>query len=150
MKNLKKMPVILLVVLMGVFFASCSKKVSPLASPEATPKQQEKSDQPIAWKQSLFPQLAVGDPINFLNSTTIVLEGSFFNETFFLEDGIIYKMDSIKSLQKTVPTETLGVLTSFKKTQANIEEMNISFSSNDVSYLFNFRRYKKVWGRNRS
>lgn len=124
----------MIIVVMG-----CSKKIAPTIQ-QAQPSQKMQADKPMIWKQNLYPKLAVGDPIVFLNSSEIVMDGNFQNQTFFLQDGAIYRMDSILSVTKTVPALTPGILLSMKKaSNSQIQEMNISFSQNDMTYQFNFQ-----------
>jgi hypothetical protein len=114
-----------------------SKKVVETQQPQP---QKLEAEKPMIWKQGLYPKLAVGDPIVFLNSVEIIMDGNFSNQTFFLQDGAIYRMDSIRMVTKTVPVLTPGILTSMKKaSNGQIQEMNMSFSQNDKTYEFNFQ-----------
>lgn len=121
-----------------IFLVSC--KTVGTATVATTELEQPEVEKPVIWKQNLYPKITVDDPILFLNSSEIIMDGSSKNQTFFLQDGDIVRMDSILVITKTVPRLTSGVLVSMKKTSNGIiEEMNISFSQEDATYTFNFR-----------
>lgn len=132
--------IVTLVIGMMIIVMGCSRRMAPTTQQTQPPSQKMQADKPMVWKQNLYPKLAVGDPIVFLNSVEIVLDGSFQNQTFFLQDGAIYRMDSILAVTKTVPALTPGILLSMKKaSNGQIQEMNVSFSQNDLTYHFNFQ-----------
>jgi uncharacterized lipoprotein len=124
-----------------VLLSGCKTSQKVVEQPKPEPRSQKlEAEKPMIWKQGLYPKLAVGDPIVFLNSVEIIMDGNFSNQTFFLQDGVIYRMDSIKMVTKTVPALTPGILTSMKKaSNGQIQEMNVSFSQNDKTYEFNFQ-----------
>lgn len=116
----------------------CATSKKPVETQQAEPQRIE-TQKPVVWKQELYPKLAVGDKIFFLNSSEIILEGGLFNNSFFL-DGAINRLDSIVEIIKTVPALTQGVATSLKKTNNNqIVDMIVSFSKNDATYQFDFK-----------
>lgn len=125
--------------LIGLVMVGCasSKKAAKV---QQQPEQQKLDAQkPIIWKQELYPKLAVGDKIFFLNSSEIVLEGDLFSKSFFL-DGAINRLDSILEVIKTVPELTQGVVTSLKRgSNGQITDMVVSFSKNDATYQFDFK-----------
>lgn len=116
--------------------------VTPKKAVETQQSQPQKleAEKPMVWRQILYPKLAVGDPILFLNSSEIIVDGDFSNQTFFLQNGAIYRLDSIQMVTKTVPVLTPGTLVFMKKSgNGQIDGMNISFSQNDATYQFNFQ-----------
>lgn len=127
-----------LFVVIGIIMG-CNKKMTPTAQ-QQKPSQSLEAEKPMVWRQNLYPKVAVGDPIVFLNSTEIIIDGDFSTQTFFIQDGTIYRMDSVQVITKTVPILTTGVVTKIKKDSGGkISEMDISFSQNDATYTFNFR-----------
>lgn len=135
---MKKMFFALLIGLV-MFGCATTKKVGEQPKSESQSQKLE-VEKPIVWRQSLYPKLVVGDPVVFLNSMEIIMDGNFSNQTFFLQDGAIYRLDSIQMVTKIVPALTTGVLTAMKKaSNGQIQGMNVSFSQNDKTYEFNFQ-----------
>lgn len=95
----------------------------------------------IVWKENLIPgfNLNVGDPINFLNSSEIILSGDVFSQQIALKDGKIVIGELSRPVSKNVPEATLGVLVSVVRVAGRIKEMNMIFSQSDASFKFNFR-----------
>jgi len=120
-----------------LFVVGCTTTRTVVEQPQES--QNLKAEKPIVWEQALYPKLTLGDPIVFLNSTKIIIDGDFSTETFFLQDGYIYRMDSILNVIKTVGPLTSGKLIDLKKNvNGQVQIMTISFSANDATYEFNF------------
>lgn len=134
---MKKMIFVLLII--GLLF-SCKQQQQVVQTPEQVSLQKLEAQKPTVWKQAIYPALVVGDPISFMPSSEIVLSGSFLDQVFMLQDGNIYRVDSVLEVLKTVPALTPGALVTMKKDNiGKILEMNISMDRNDASYLFNFQ-----------
>ena len=109
-----------------------------------TPQQKTQILKPkeyTVWKQKIIPSLAIGYPINFLNSKEILLEGEVFsNKKLRMEDGKVKRMYTVHPVSKNVPENTLGELEYplVKDRYGQITEMNIIYSYNDATYKFNF------------
>jgi hypothetical protein len=130
---------IIFTLLIGILILSGCGTAKLVTQAPQTPSQKIEAEEPVVWKQAYYPKVALGDPIVFLNSKEVVMDGNFSNESFFLQDGVIYKTDSIKNIKKTIPKITPGKLISFKKGINNqIEIMVVSFSQNDASYQLSF------------
>lgn len=80
------------------------------------------------------------DSILYYNSTEIRLEGSFFERTVFVRDGVVHKVDSINDVLKTVLIETPGGFIDMKPDKNGMSVMYISFSKNEATYNFSFYR----------
>ena len=117
-----------------IFYFGCSSTKDVTVSP-----QEPESDKPIIWKQSYYPDLKIGDPILFFNSTEIFIKKQLGSETFLITDGKLKKTEEITNLIKTVSVTTSGKLVDMKKdVNGRIINMLISFSENDQTYLFDF------------
>lgn len=105
----------------------------------------EKTDinkpKPIIWKQTYYKGLSLKDSVLFYNSTEIRLEGNFFNQSFFVRNGVVNVIDSTSSVSKIVQQETPGGLIDLKRDRNGIINiMYVSFSQNETSYNFSFYR----------
>lgn len=121
-----------------LFMVACTTTKN-VQQPAESAQQKIQAEDPIAWKQVYYPKLTLGDPINFLNSKEVMLDGSTSESSFFIQDGTIYRIDSVLNIKKTVPRLTLGVLSSLRKgNNGQITEMIVSFSNDDASYQLTF------------
>ena len=139
MKNRRRNVVFLLFIMFVVLLVGCS--TSKTAVESQSNLQTEIADKPIIWKQSYFKTISLRDSVLFYNSSEIRLEGSFFNQSFFVRDGVVNVIDSINNVSKVVPRLTAGGLIDFKKNSSGeIVIMLISFSKNEAIYRFSFFR----------
>lgn len=133
---------ILITLIIGLVFVGCSKQIVPTTQQVQQP-QQIKAEKPQVWKQSLYPQIVAGDPISFMNSTEIIMEGVSSDLTIVLKDGAIHHLDSNLTIKKTVDAYTIGTTTQdypFKKSSNGvIQEMDVFFSLTDRTYFLNWR-----------
>ena len=123
-------------ILFGFFIFSCSstKEIVEIQKPIET-----KIEKPIIWKQSYFKEISLKDSVLFYNSSEILLEGSFFNQSFFVENGVVNVIDSINSVSKIVPKLTPGGFIDMKKNSSGeITIMVVSFSKKETIYKFSF------------
>lgn len=99
-----------------------------------------KAEGAVVFKQAYLPNIQVGDPVSFLNGKEIVLSGKFNSLMYIMKDGDVIAVDSIQVITKTVPAFTRGIIKSMKKaSNGQIQEINIAFSEEDMSYLYNFQ-----------
>jgi len=121
---------------LGFLLGNCSSTKEIVETQKPTELITEK---PIIWKQSYFKDIGLKDSVLFYNSSEIKLEGSFFNQSFFVEDGIVNVIDSINDVSKIVPALTSGGFVDMKKNSSGeIAIMVISFSRNEAIYKFSF------------
>lgn len=100
----------------------------------------------IPWKQSFFGNIEIKDSVLFYNSSEIRLDGEFFKQAVFIENGVVNVVDSINSISKVVPSLTAGGLMDIHKSSSGvIDKMKISFSNDDkISYNFIFYKTNEV------
>ena len=99
------------------------------------------ADKPIPWKQSYFKNISLKDSVLFFNSTEIKIEGEFFNQSFFVKDGVVNVVDSINNVSKIVSALTPGGFIDMKKSSSGeINIMLVSFSKDESTYQFTFFR----------
>lgn len=116
-------------------FVDCAKQL--VVEQPQQPSQRINPQKPTIWRQSLCP-VEPGDPVDFFNSTEIVISGNFLDQMFIL-DGGIHRKDSVLSVLRKVPKLTPGeYIVKKKSSNGQVGVMTISFDLNNATYRFDF------------
>lgn len=135
MKNL-----VLLLTLLGFVMFGCAS-VQQTVTPATPLEVQQVLDTPTIWRQSLYKSISLKDSVLFYNSYEIKLEGNFFKQSVFIQNGVVNSVDSITDVLRTVPVLTPGGLIEMKKnSMGEIMGMLVSFSRNNCNYHFVFNK----------
>jgi len=132
---------IIFILLVGfVFlFIGCQTTKSVVEQPKQ-PSQSIQAEKPAIFKQLYYPKLAVGDPLQFFNSSDIILAGSSSDQTILLQGGAIHIVDSILTITKTVFALTPGIVKVIKKSSdGKIQTIIVLFSLGDRTYELSFQ-----------
>ncbi len=131
----------IIIITLVVMSSSCSTTQTAVATQSTETKTEIPKAKPIIWKQDYYRALSLKDSILFYNSSEIRLEGSFFNQTFFVENGVLNVIDSTHSVSRIVQAETPGGLVDMKKDKNGvINIMYVAFSKEEATYRFSFFR----------
>jgi hypothetical protein len=138
---MKKLVIFVLFVgLLFAIFTGCGADKQLVEQPYQQPSQELLVQNYKVYTESLFT-FNVGDPLNVLNSKAIFLAGDYFEPTLLFQDGKAIQRDTVYPVARDVPKLSLGELLSVKKNSAgHIQEMNVSFSRDEVvTFTFNFQ-----------
>jgi len=129
------------------FILVCCTATRPVATGTS---QQQLVDTPTVWKQSFLRMIKPNDSIVFYNSSEIIIESPFINQSVSIKEGKLIVSDSIVNVKRVVPILTPGVILELKKNSfGDITDMMVSFSKIDKTYQFIFIRTNKpksfVW-----
>ena len=134
---MKKIIFALIVGFVIVLGTSCSKRVV-VSQSKQQPSQNIQAEKPVIWKQAYYPKLAVGDQLQFFNSSDVIMAGSSSDQTIALQDGAIHITDSILTITKTVSALTPGIIKMLKKSGSQIQIIVATFSQDDRTYELSF------------
>lgn len=134
---MKKLAIFVLLII-GLPFISC-KQQQHVVQTQQEPSQKLQAQTYKIWVETLFPY-SFGDPLNVLNSKGIILEGDYFEPVYIFQDGKVKQVDTIYPVARNVPELSLGEILSIKKNSSgHIQEVNVSFSREEVTFTFNFQ-----------
>lgn len=103
------------------------------------------SDSLKIFEQSMRANISLKDSVIFYNQTEIRLEKSAAGEFNFVQDGVIFSIDSLFEVSKSVQSRTSGIALDFNKKNGLIDVITISFSrSKEITYILSFFRKELV------
>lgn len=145
LKWLKPLLVVLSIIVgLVLFIMSNYGCVSNTTTPQSQPPilvAEEKTDSLKPFEQRFRKNLAIGDSVTFYNNLEIKISKSIEEEYNYVENGIIFSVDSNK-IAKFIPKLTACKLldTKYKQGTKIIDVIIVSSTKNGVEYILNYFR----------